>query len=213
MRPGDLLAALRPGYGIGVDLSGQMIRRAGFKHPHLQFIQGDAHALPMNCAFDAVILSDLVNDAWDVQGVFSEVARIATPSTRLILNSYSRLWEGPLEITRRMGWSNPTLFENWLTVADLTNLLWLSGLETIRSWPEVLFPLRLPVVTNFLNKILGPLLAFPRTRPDQLRRRKSLSTAPCGQALPCRLSSRPGTRPATFRVSSNGSRSWRTKRS
>lgn len=151
---GDLLAALRPGYGIGVDLSGEMIRRAGFRHPHLRFIQGDAHALPVNSAFDAVILSDLVNDVWDVQRVFSEVARIATPSTRLILNSYSRLWEGPLELTRRMGWSKPTLFENWLTVDDIANLLWLSGHETIRSWPEVLFPLRLPVVTSFLNKIL-----------------------------------------------------------
>jgi SAM-dependent methyltransferase len=151
---GDLLAALQPAFGVGVDLSAEMIRRARRRHPDLRFVHADAHALPLRGTFDAVILSDLVNDVWDVQAVFTEVARISGPSTRLILNSYSRLWEVPLEATRRLGLSKPTLFENWLTVADLSNLLWLSGLETVRSWPEVLFPLRLPVVTGFFNKIL-----------------------------------------------------------
>jgi glycosyltransferase involved in cell wall biosynthesis len=57
-------------------------------------------------------------------------------------------------VTRRLGWSNPTLFENWVTVPDISNLLWLSGFEPIRSWQEILFPIRLPLLTDFLNRFL-----------------------------------------------------------
>ena len=38
---GDLLAALEPGVGVGVDLSREMIRRAAARHPVLSF-----HSMP-----------------------------------------------------------------------------------------------------------------------------------------------------------------------
>src|SRR6266478_6293495 len=34
---GDLLASLEPSVGVGVDLSGEMIRRAAARHPKLSF--------------------------------------------------------------------------------------------------------------------------------------------------------------------------------
>src|SRR5258708_39795364 len=42
---GDLLAALRPSEGVGVDLSTKLIERARQKHPQLQFIVADAENL------------------------------------------------------------------------------------------------------------------------------------------------------------------------
>src|SRR5216684_9224478 len=39
---GDLLAALRPSEGVGVDLSSKLIERARQKHPNLQFLVADA---------------------------------------------------------------------------------------------------------------------------------------------------------------------------
>lgn len=151
---GDLLAALRPAVGVGVDFSGEMVRRARQRHPALRFVVGDAHALPLEGAFDVIVLSDLVNDLWDVQAVFDEVARIAGPHTRVVLNVYSRLWELPLGITRRLGLSKPMLHENWLTIDDISNLLGLAGLEKVRAWPEVLLPLPVPVLAPLCNKLL-----------------------------------------------------------
>src|SRR5215213_3789994 len=58
---GDLLAALRPGSGVGVDISPEMIRQAQARHPDLRFVQGDAMELAIEEPFDFVILSDLVN--------------------------------------------------------------------------------------------------------------------------------------------------------
>src|SRR5262245_4314889 len=43
---GDLLAALEPRTGVGVDISPEMLRIAAGRHPRLRFIQADALALP-----------------------------------------------------------------------------------------------------------------------------------------------------------------------
>src|SRR5213593_2916134 len=108
---GDLLAALKPSVGVGVDFSDTMLRRARRRHPELCFIQADAHDLSLNEKFDVIILSDLVNDLWDVQIVFQKIAQLATPRTRIILNAYSRLWEPPLALAQWLGLSQPTLYQ------------------------------------------------------------------------------------------------------
>src|SRR3712207_287632 len=42
---GDLLAALRPAVGVGVDFSAESIALARRRHPELRFVQADAHDL------------------------------------------------------------------------------------------------------------------------------------------------------------------------
>jgi SAM-dependent methyltransferase len=157
---GDLLAALKPAVGVGVDFSSEMVRRAERRHPHLHFIQADAHSLHLDDKFDVIVLSDLINDLWDVQTVLQQVARLATSHTRLIINSYSRLWELPLALVERLGLANPTLYQNWLTVEDIDNLLYLTGFETIRSWQEILLPLPVPLLSGLFNRVLVRVWPF-----------------------------------------------------
>ena len=146
---GHLLAALRPARGVGVDFSEEMIRRGQACHPDLQFIHTDAHDLSLlNETFDVIILSDLVNDLWDVQRVLEQVKHLCHPRTRLILNFYSRLWQFPLDIARSLNLATPNLHQNWLTREDITALLQLAGFETIRASQEVLMPLPLGGLAN-----------------------------------------------------------------
>jgi SAM-dependent methyltransferase len=151
---GDLLAAVRPSAGVGVDFSAEMVARARRRHAHLRFLQQDVHALDVDGPFDVVILSDLVNELWDLQGVLDRVRRVATPRTRLVLNTYSRLWDWPLAAVRRLKLARPVLEQNWLTVPDLVNMLDLAGFETLRTWPEVLWPLRTPGLAPLANRLL-----------------------------------------------------------
>ncbi len=149
---GDLLAALKPSRGTGVDFSPEMVKRAKEKYPELQFLQADAHDLTsIDSTFDFIILSDAVNDLWDVQRVFEQLHPLCTPRTRIILNSYSRLWELPLLLTAKLNLATPILNQNWLTTSDLANMLNLAGFETIRNWQEILWPLPLG---GFANKVL-----------------------------------------------------------
>jgi len=155
---GDLLAALKPSFGLGVDVSGGMVRRAAQRHPHLRFVQADAH-LPAvhDQAFDVVILSDVVNDLWDVEAAFGQLRRLTRPGSRLILNFYSRLWELPLDLTRSLGLAKPLLEQNWLTVQDVDNLLRLADFEVTRRWDEILLPVRLAGIERLANRYLARL--------------------------------------------------------
>ena len=149
---GELLASLKPSYGIGVDLSGEMVKRAAARFPGLRFIQTDAHDLDLGETFDVIILSDLVNDLWDVQHVFKMLCNVSTQETRIIINMYSRMWELPLILSQILGLSTPLLPQNWLTAEDITNMLSLAGFEVIRHWHEILWPLDIPTVSRLLNR-------------------------------------------------------------
>ena len=158
---GDLLAALQPSFGVGVDFSGEMVRRATARHPGLHFVQADAHDLSdLGGGFDAIILSDLVNDVWDVQGVLQQLKPLAARHTRLVINSYSHVWELPLSAAGHLGMTKPNLPQNWLTIEDLINLLHLTGFEVVRQWREVLWPLPTPLLAGFANRFLVKLWPF-----------------------------------------------------
>jgi len=154
---GDLLASLAPAHGVGVDFSAEMVSQARQRHPGLHFLEADAEAVEQVLAgerFDAIILSDLVNDAWDVQRLFAQVRRLAAPQTRVVLNLYSRFWELPLALAQRLGLAHPVLPQNWLTLDDVENLCELSGLRPIRRWQEVLLPLPVPLLAPLCNRLL-----------------------------------------------------------
>lgn len=157
---GDLLAALEPAVGIGIDFSPEMVRRARLRHPGLAFEEGDAHAPEIEGPFDAIILSDLVNDAWDVQTVFSQLTSLVTPHTRVYINFYSHLWEHLLKAAQGLGLMTPLLPQNWLTVDDVAGLLSLSGFEVVRQSDEMLVPLPLWPLSQFCNRWLARLWPF-----------------------------------------------------
>src|SRR5262245_5405125 len=152
---GDLLASLAPREGVGVDFSPAMLEEARQRHQTLSFIQADAHDLPaLDGTFDIIVLSDLLNDAWDVQKLMDGLHRLCHPGTRVITNFYSRLWELPLTIAARLNLARPVLKQNWLTAADVTNLFRLSDFRVIRTWQEVLCPLPVPILEPLCNRML-----------------------------------------------------------
>ena len=158
---GELLAALRPSYGVGIDFSREMIFRARRSSPDLKFIEADAHAPPLEENFDVIVLADLVNDLWDVQAAFERLRPLCTPRTRIVMNFFSRVWELPMNMARRMRLAEPVLEQNWLAVEDVTDLLNLAGLEPVHTWQEILWPVRTPGVDALFNRFL---VKFPLLR-------------------------------------------------
>ncbi|HLC03347.1 MAG TPA: glycosyltransferase [Anaerolineales bacterium] len=151
---GDLLAALEPGFGVGIDFSHGMLLRARQRHPELRLVQADVHAPALAGTFDVIILSDLLNDVWDVQRVLEQAASLAAPDTRVIFNSYSRVWQFPLAVARMLRIAQPVLQGNWLTVEDFVNLADLADLEVFRHWREIIWPLPTPLLARFFNAVV-----------------------------------------------------------
>ncbi len=158
---GDLLSSLDPVYGVGVDFSPEMIRFAQNRHPDLQFKELDAHHIhQLNEKFDFIILSDLVNDLYDVQQVLEGVRSLCHPGTRIIFNIYSRMWQLPLLIAEKLHLATPNLTQNWFTIPDLHGLLKLSGFDLVATGQEILFPLPIPVINDLCDRFLAHIFPF-----------------------------------------------------
>ncbi len=158
---GHLLAALRPARGVGVDFSPEVLERARKAYPELEFVLADAHALALgDDQFDYIVLSDLVNDLWDVQAMLEKLEPYCASHTRLVFNFHSQLWNLPLRAAQRLGLATPNLPQNWLTPHDLANLLEISGYQPLRAWGEVLMPMPFPVLSDFANRYLAKVFPF-----------------------------------------------------
>ncbi|MDR1481718.1 MAG: glycosyltransferase [Synergistaceae bacterium] len=186
---GDLLASLNPSDGVGVDFSQRMIDDAQRRHPGLRFVCADVHSLKIDGEFDYIVMSDLLNDVWNVQDILTGISGLYHSETKLIFNFFSHLWKGPLNLVRSIGLANETLPQNWLTREDMVNLLYLSGYEVFRSWTEFLMPFDIPLLAGISNSLLAKIWPFkvfdlanfmiarpkPRVRPEWLDRPPSVS--------------------------------------
>lgn len=183
---GDLLAGLKPSVGVGIDFSEKMLRVAQKKHPGLYFLQADVNEFELTEKFDVIILSDLVNDLWDVQWVLEKVRNICHPGTRLVLNFYNNLWRLPLAAVKWLGLGADMLEQNWFSPHDVYNLLKLAGFEVVHKRPIILWPLKISYLSTFANRYLATLLPFiwftlaniVVARPDRARDKHDVAAAP-----------------------------------
>ena len=158
---GSLIKHLKPSRGIGLDFSEQAILEARKDLGNITFILSDAHkiTLPQD-TFDFIIVSELVNDLWDVQAMLTQLHPYCAPHTRLIFNFYSHLWNAPFRLAQKLGLKTPNLPQNWLTKRDMENLLEISGFEPLRSWSEIICPVPIPFIANFSNRYLSKIFPF-----------------------------------------------------
>lgn len=192
---GQLLAALKPSFGVGVDFSEKMISRARENFQDYEFHVGDAECPEMISAlsgpFDVIVLSDVFGQLNDCQLFLSTLSAICTPSTRIVIAYYSPLWEPVLRLASAMGIRMPQPDQTWLSSEDIMSFLDISGFDVIkREWRQ-LVPKNMFGLGWLFNKYIAPIpgirafclrnYVVARLLPDT--RQEQLSTS---VLIPCR---------------------------
>jgi 2-polyprenyl-3-methyl-5-hydroxy-6-metoxy-1,4-benzoquinol methylase len=154
---GDLLNAVKPKRGIGVDFSKTAIEIAKQKYPHLEFQLADAHEFSTNETLDYIIVSDLMTSLWDVQSFLSKVRSYVSPRTKIIFSTYNYIWEPMLKLGETLGLKAKQPLQNWLSLKDIENLLHLENFEIIKVEKKLLFPKYIPIFNLIVNKFLANL--------------------------------------------------------
>lgn len=154
---GDLLHAVEPAYGVGVDFSPTILDIARKRHPELTFLLQDASALSVSETFDYIILSDLVGTLWDVQKVLSGLHPVCHQQTRIVISNYNYLWEPMMLLGEKFRLKLPQPRQNWLSIADLNTLLCLSGFESVSVYKKLLLPIYIPILNTVFNRVLANL--------------------------------------------------------
>jgi len=206
---GDLLAAVRPSLGVGLDVSEAMLREARWRHlpakaggtpargakgakeSTLLFFRADAHDLPLNTTFDYVICSDLLGHLEDIQLLLERLQGVCHAGTKVFISYWNFAWQPVLSAAERLGLKMPQGAQNWLGMADVDNLLALTDYATLERGTRLLLPAPVPLFAMLFNhalirlpflRLMG-LITHWVVQPAVQPRAETLS---CSVIIPCR---------------------------
>lgn len=162
---GDLLAAVEPARGVGVDFSPAMLDHARRRHPELTFVEGDIEdpdtfqrlASAGHGAFDYIVLSDAVGNLDDCQRAFENLHAVCGPDTRIVVAYFSQAWRPLLRAAELLRQKMPQPPQNWLAAEDIEALLRIAGFEPVKREWRLLVPRRLGGLGSLVNRTLGTL--------------------------------------------------------
>ncbi len=186
---GDLLARLKPGLGVGLDINPAAIDDARKRYPQLTFHAAAVEDLPSLALpkFDYVIVSGVLQQIYDLHTALAAIASVCHANTRVIFCTYSRLWHPAIRLAEKIGRKQAVPAESWIPPDEVVSLLTQGNFTVVRQRPGVLFPLGIPLLSKTLNRWIAPLPGFrhlpvgtitvarPMAKPDAANRKDSVS--------------------------------------
>lgn len=158
---GGFLASVEPSFGVGVDISENLVDVARKNHPDLHFVSADPEDLALGEEFDYVIFGHIF-DTVDILAALNRIRAHCSQDTRLLIVNYNQLWEPLLELASSLGLRSPYVEPNWVSSEDVNQFLLLSGFKPLRTHQIVLFPKYIPLVSWFLNEFVAKLPGLRR---------------------------------------------------
>ena len=159
---GNLLAAVRPSDGKGIDICAEIVEIAQQRNPSLNFAvafpdrEEFRQAFRPGEKFDYILFND-IGDTVDALQAFRNLKPLCQPHTRVLVTTYNHLWEPLVTFAEWTGMKVPRTEQNWLSTADIQNLLKLAGFEALETHRIVLLPKYLPPLSVFLNRFCARL--------------------------------------------------------
>jgi hypothetical protein len=163
----ELLSHLQPGAARAVEICQEMIDVAARHHPEFEykvafpdtdeFLEG----FERDEKFDYILFND-IDDTVDVQRALQNFKPLCLRHTRLLITTYNYLWEPLVTFAEWLGMKVPRVEQNWLSAADVRNLLALSGYEVLSTRRVVLCPKYIPLLAELLNGFFARLPGFNR---------------------------------------------------
>lgn len=191
---GHLLAALGPSHGVGIDLSAKAVANARRLHvgEHLHFFEGDGSdprlLAEMDGPFDVVLMVNVVTHLTDVQSAFEALHTVCHARTRVLIYSYSRLWQPLLRLAELLGLKYRQPPEAWLPPEEVRHMLSLADFEVVRHDYSIVCPAYIPLLADLLNRFVGRLPGL-----DLLSLMYGLIARPAPHRYPGSRPSRPST--------------------
>jgi len=158
---GELLNALEPCFGVGVDVSKGMIKIAEGKFAQLRFYAGEVADIEEgDYRFDYIVLSGVLGEVDDIQLLMQQLRRFCLPHTRIVIEYYSYLWQVILKAGEKWQMKIPQRIQNWVTYQDISNFLTLAGYDVVRKERAILLPKFVWGLSWLINKFVARLPIF-----------------------------------------------------
>jgi len=189
---GDVIANLSPKPGAGIDISEEMVKIARRKYQGLEFVVDDIEDLSFNGKFDFIIMQDLIGHLSDVWQSARNLQKLSSPDTQVISTYYNQLWEPVIQLAEKLHLKMKQPYQNWLSLEDVENLLYLNDFEVVKKDYRFLCPVYVPFVSDFVNRYIAriPFIKKLCLITFVIARRKIAPSArkgySCSVVIPCR---------------------------
>ncbi len=157
---GEVLAKLKNRDRTGVDLVPEQVAEAARRNPDCRFLEGAAETFPSQEKYDYILLSDVLNEAADVQATLENLHHLVHEESRLVINVYNTMWRPILALANWVGLKPKRPELNWLSGHDLENLLDLANWEVVRKDARILIPHELLGLGTLINRCLAPFFSW-----------------------------------------------------
>ena len=154
---GDLIGNLSPSYGVGVDISEEMLKIAQKNFPDIEFVCQNIEEFSIKYKFDYIIISGTLGSVRNIQRLLKRISAFSTTDTRIIIDYYNPLWSPIIRLGQKIKLKMPEIVTNWLSLEDIENFLYITGYQVTKHDFLLIFPKYIPLLTAFLNKFLGKL--------------------------------------------------------
>lgn len=151
---GDILAYLKPKYGVGIDISSKLIAIAKKKYgswSSLHFSTLTAKEL-WTKNFDFIILADVIEHLEDIHGMFADISAVVGPKTKVVITMANPSWEPILEIAEKLKLKMPEGPHKRINDNQLISILKKNYLELISFGSRLIFPIDLGKISTFINQ-------------------------------------------------------------
>ena len=161
---GNLLKSLKPSYGVGIDLSKEIIKEAKKNNRGLKFIQGDiaklSNTLKKKEKFDYIILSDTIGYLDDIQASLEGLHEFCNKETRVIISYYSPLWSPIFSLATFFKFKMPEVQTQLLNLTYIKSFLKISNFDVVRFKKKILIPVNLLGLGRIVNRYLATIPIF-----------------------------------------------------
>jgi ubiquinone/menaquinone biosynthesis C-methylase UbiE len=157
---GELLAGINAKRKVGIDFSPTMINEAQKQFPDIEFHLMEATNIQLNEKFDLIVISNLIGNLSDVEAFFMHLRQFCHERTKIIVQYYNYMWQPFINFAEWIGIKKKTPPQNWLTVHDINNLLYLAGYDVYRNTRRMLIPFYIPLISDFFNDYVANLPFF-----------------------------------------------------
>ena len=137
---GDVLDAVRPSEGLGLDLSPEMSRRAAIDFPRFEFRTGAVEDLVSEKKFDIALLINTLEYTYDAGVVLDRARAALRDNGKLLITTANPVWAPVLRTASSLGLRIPECRRLFLTNEDIVNLLALHGYEPVYKSMDLMMP-------------------------------------------------------------------------
>ncbi len=165
---GDVLAAVQPSHGVGIDISPTMVQIAKEKNPEFEFKQTRVEDFESKEKFNALLMVNTLEYLYDIGTALDKAHSLLEDNGRIYISTANPIWSPILKQSSKLNLRIPDCERLYVTNEDIVNMLELHGFEVVYKRMALILPKNIPLISKTLNFIFSYLPYFHLLSSTQL---------------------------------------------